>query len=67
MNWMRTILDGFATVSYTHLDVYKRQLYSLALEYHGFTVDRRFNLGGSPVAQAEMCIRDRHNTACLSG
>lgn len=30
------------------------ELYSLALEDHGFTVDRRFNLGGSPVAQAAL-------------
>ena len=59
----------FGSVSYTHLDVYKRQLYALACEYHTHT-DRYilcdWHAVFLPAFQCENDVSfDIHNWVCL--
>ena len=46
-------LDAAHAVSYTHLDVYKRQHYTLFTYYHSRTIQHYL------LAYSQMCIRDR--------
>ena len=51
---------GAAPVSYTHLDVYKRQLMFHLFSYTDAIADMHFMLQKEVVNRLEMCIRDRY-------
>ena len=48
---MLCILDGFGSVSYTHLDVYKRQVQAKAKQLSGISI---FNTGKSGYDRANI-------------
>ena len=51
------------SVSYTHLDVYKRQVYLLS----AVVIALLLYVGGEQVLLKKMCIRDRQRAVCLHG